>query len=98
MDHDSKILVAVSLVSQAVLLGVIVLQNKAMKKTNAEAAEVVDSAHEMCGIVENAVDSTVALLERDDLEYEEKLQGIHDQFTFVQTVVHTRLEHRKEDK
>lgn len=96
MDKNSKIIVAVAVAGQAVMAGVIFLQHRSMKKSNAEAERIVDEASMFIQILENACDSSIDALNNDELDFEEKLGRIAEQFAFIEVVVDEKRSGRRE--
>ena len=84
-------LVLSAIVGEVMCLGVVVLQNRAMKKNNQAAQAAIDSANELTGLLSNAIDSVVEISGDDDLSPEERLRLMNEQFGFVQMVVADRL-------
>jgi hypothetical protein len=98
MNRDTTLIAAAGFFGQAILLGVVIAQNRSMKKNNAEAAKAVESVGELQGMLNNAIDSTVTILSNDELDFDGKLKAMHEQFSFVHHVVNTRLEEFDEEE
>lgn len=84
-------LVLSAIVGEVMCLGVVVLQNRAMKKNNQAAQAAIDSANELTGLLSNAIDRVVEISGDYDLSPEERLHLMADWAGFVQMVVADRL-------
>lgn len=92
MNKETKSMFFAGLAGQAILFTIVVAQNRVMKKNNAEAKKAIDSADELRGLMSNGIDSVATILGRDDLDYEEKIMEMHNEFSFINTIVHDKLE------
>lgn len=87
MDKESRLIFAAAIVGELFMFGVIVAQNRSMKKNNAVAAAAIGRASYVVDLMENCADSCVDVLNDPLLSDEERRSLMADQFSFIQIAI-----------